>query len=339
MRRAAASQVSSSRARSAPARAARARRRRRELPDGSASASTSSGGNDAARAERAHRSRRARRRRRRPPARRRRAPAAARRSGRARRGTGRPRRSSRRAPGRAPPPRVAEPQLRAVERRQPADGVAGDEQSRAGARGLPRRVLDLLVRADHAQREHGPAVVARARGRSARPGAGSRGASRRDAEARRACRGRARSGRRSRSKRPNSRRQRRVLCAVRRGSRSCAVSTSGARVTEQPARRAPARRATARGRRRPGCGEPREPERVLERLQRQPQPRASEKARGERVEELAPPVAGRLGRVAEAEAGGDELDLGSGAGERRGELVVVRRRERGWVGDDDAHRS
>ena len=78
---------------------------------------------------------------------------------------------------------------------------------------------------------------------------------------------------------------------------------------------------------------------MLERLQRQPQARAPEQARRERIEELAPPVAVGRGRVAEAEARGDELDLGAGAGERGRELVVVRRRERGRVGEDDAHRS
>ena len=56
----------------------------------------------------------------------------------------------------------------------------------------------------------------------------------------------------------------------------------------------------------------REPERVLERLQRQPQPRAAEQARGERIEELASRVAVGRGRVAEAEARRDELDVGAG---------------------------
>ncbi len=45
-----------------------------------------------------------------------------------------------------------------------------------------------------------------------------------------------------------------------------------------------------------------------------------------------------VARVAEAEAGGDELDLGAGARERGGELVVVLRRERGRIGEGDAHR-
>ena len=42
-------------------------------------------------------------------------------------------------------------------------------------------------------------------------------------------------------------------------------------------------------------GQPREPERVLERLHRQPQARALEDPGRERVEELAPPVPGGLG--------------------------------------------
>ena len=86
-------------------------------------------------------------------------------------------------------------------------------------------------------------------------------------------------------------------------------------------------------------GEPRQAERVLEHLQRQAQPRAAEESRRERIEELAPAVAVRLRDVAEAEARGDELDLGARARERRRERVVVRRREGGWIGDDDAHRS
>ena len=81
----------------------------------------------------------------------------------------------------------------------------------------------------------------------------------------------------------------------------------------------------------------REPERVLGCLQRQPQPRAAEEPRRERVEELAAPVAVRRRHVAEAEARRHELHVGARAGQRRGKLVVVGRRERGWVGDDDAH--
>ena len=85
--------------------------------------------------------------------------------------------------------------------------------------------------------------------------------------------------------------------------------------------------------------QPREAERVLQRLHRQPQARAAEEPRGERVEELAPPVPDGSGRGAEAEPGGDEVDVGARARQGGGQLVVVRRRERRWVGEDDAHGS
>ena len=57
------------------------------------------------------------------------------------------------------------------------------------------------------------------------------------------------------------------------------------------------------------------------------------------IEELAPPVAVRRGRFSEAKARRDEVDLGAGARERRGELVVVRRREGRRVGEQDTHGS
>ena len=127
------------------------------------------------------------------------------------------------------------------------------------------------------------------------------------------------------SKRSKRRRQRPVFEAVRRGSRSCAVKTSGARVPEKSG--------IELGRREPlhvddvgrNAGEPHETERVLERLQRQPQSRALEEPRRQRVEELSAPVPVGLGDGAEAKARGDEVDVGSRAGERRRELVVVRR--------------
>ena len=83
--------------------------------------------------------------------------------------------------------------------------------------------------------------------------------------------------------------------------------------------------------------EPGHPDRVLEPLQGQSQHGASEGARAPRVEELAPNVPVRCGRLPEAEARGDELDVGSRAGERRGEFVVVLRGERRWVAMEDAH--
>ena len=86
-------------------------------------------------------------------------------------------------------------------------------------------------------------------------------------------------------------------------------------------------------------GQPHQPDGVLGDLQRQTQPRAAEEPRGERIEELSPLVAVRLRNVAEAEARGDELDVRARAGERGPKRMVVRRREGGWIGDDDAHRS
>ena len=58
---------------------------------------------------------------------------------------------------------------------------------------------------------------------------------------------------------------------------------------------------------------------------------------GPAVERFVERVAVRRGTSAEAERGGDELDLGPGAGERGRELVVVRRREGGGIGEDDVH--
>ena len=85
--------------------------------------------------------------------------------------------------------------------------------------------------------------------------------------------------------------------------------------------------------------EAREAERVLDRLQRQPQARAPEQPRAERVEEVVAPVAVGLGRLAEAEARRGELDVRARAGERRRQLVVVLGSERGRVGEDDPHRT
>ena len=82
----------------------------------------------------------------------------------------------------------------------------------------------------------------------------------------------------------------------------------------------------------------RQPDRMLRRLQRHAQPRAAaEQPRRQRIEQLDPLVPVRGGRLPEAEPGGDELDLGSGTGERGRELVVVRRREGGRIGEEHAH--
>ncbi len=82
-----------------------------------------------------------------------------------------------------------------------------------------------------------------------------------------------------------------------------------------------------------------EPHRMLGDLDRQAQHRAAEDARGERIEELAAHVS--LGRrcVAEAKSRGHELDLSTRSRERSCELVVVRRGEGRWIGEQDAHGS
>ena len=73
--------------------------------------------------------------------------------------------------------------------------------------------------------------------------------------------------------------------------------------------------------------EPREPDGVLEQLDRDAQPRSPEDLRAHGIEELGAPIAVRRGRLAEAERRRDELDLGAGAGESGSERMVVRRRE------------
>src|SRR3954470_19213308 len=76
---------------------------------------------------------------------------------------------------------------------------------------------------------------------------------------------------------------------------------------------------------------------MLRRLQGQPQARASEEPRRQRVEALAARVAVGRRQLPEAEAGRRELDVDPGACERSGELVVVPRGERRWIGEQDAH--
>jgi len=80
-----------------------------------------------------------------------------------------------------------------------------------------------------------------------------------------------------------------------------------------------------------------EPERVLRDLDRQAQRRPAEDPRREGVEELPAAVSLRLRSDAEAKARGDELDVRPSAREGRGELVVVRRREGRRIGEQDAH--
>jgi len=85
-----------------------------------------------------------------------------------------------------------------------------------------------------------------------------------------------------------------------------------------------------------GGGEPREAERMLEDPERDagklwPDPC------GQRVEAFAEPVAGRVRPGAEAKPRGEELDVRTRSGQGGGKLVVVRRRERGGIGEQDAH--
>src|SRR6266508_3665709 len=88
----------------------------------------------------------------------------------------------------------------------------------------------------------------------------------------------------------------------------------------------------------PPC-EPREADRVLEQLDRDAEPRAAKEARADGIEELAPAVAVRRGRLAETERRGDELDVCARPREGRGQRIVVLRREGWWVGEQDAHRT
>src|SRR5206468_7511431 len=62
---------------------------------------------------------------------------------------------------------------------------------------------------------------------------------------------------------------------------------------------------------------------VLDQLERDACPRAVEEAGGERVVELAPPVARRLRHVPEPEARRHELDVEPVLRERSGKLMVV----------------
>jgi hypothetical protein len=85
------------------------------------------------------------------------------------------------------------------------------------------------------------------------------------------------------------------------------------------------------------CGERSEHVQVLDGLQRKPHPRPPEESGRDRVEPLRATVSSRLRQLSETEARSPELDVGAGACERLGELVVVPRRERRRIGQDDAH--
>ena len=80
-----------------------------------------------------------------------------------------------------------------------------------------------------------------------------------------------------------------------------------------------------------------EPDGMLDELHRDTQPRALEYPRAHGIEELRTPIAVGRRRLSEAKRRRDELDLRPGAGERGCECVVVRRREGGGVGNEDAH--
>lgn len=87
------------------------------------------------------------------------------------------------------------------------------------------------------------------------------------------------------------------------------------------------------------ASESRKPERVLRSFERQAQARAAEEARRERVEQLTAAVSVRLRCLAEAKAGGHELDVRARPCECRRQLVVVRRREGRRIGEQYTHGS
>ena len=79
------------------------------------------------------------------------------------------------------------------------------------------------------------------------------------------------------------------------------------------------------------------PARMLDELDRNAEARAAKESGADWVEEVATPVTVRLRRLAEAKRGGDELHLRARPDERGGKLVVVLRRERRRVGEENAH--
>ena len=87
----------------------------------------------------------------------------------------------------------------------------------------------------------------------------------------------------------------------------------------------------------PAVRKPCHAKRVFEQAKRDPKPGPPEEPRADRVEELAPAISIRSGHFAEAETRRGELDVRAGPCKRRRELVVVLRRERGRVGQEDAH--
>ena len=231
---------------------------------------------------------------------------------------------------------IAEPKLSSVEGGQRPHRVAGDEEA---ASRPPRRlgcVLDLFVGADHPEREHRAAVVAPLR-LAGGDGVGDhaelllRNAEvGEDAAATLAVHddslepGKQPSPESGLRRRPTGEQ-------VVRGEHERRSMAKQAQVDLRQAEPLDVDDVSRHSR------EPREAERVLECLHGHAERRAPEDPRGDRIEDLTSSVPRGRRHRAEAEARGDELDLGSRATERGRQLVVVERRESGRIGKDDAH--
>ncbi len=292
----------------------------------------------------ARRPRRARRRRRRPPGRRLRAPGAAPRTGRAPRGRGRRRRSPPRAPARAPRGRDTRAAIRRARRPVRAAssrGMRGSPATSRRASGRSRTASTASERPLYGRITPSERTVrpSSRRGGSLRKTGCGITASRSGATPNPASVARPRSEcTTTRSNRAKSDLHVRVRRAVRRGSRSCAVKTSGVCVRSSA-------RSTSGAASHWKCStsafvrdESAHPPRMLERAYREAQSTALDAARA-RVEGLLEPVAVGRGTGAESKRRRDEIHGRTGPRERRGELVVVRRSERGWIGEHDVHRA
>ena len=247
-----ASQVSVSRARALPRAPAERGRIAEELARRRGEPVHVAGRHDASGAERQP-ARRGRRRRRRRPARRRRARAGARRSGRAPAGRERARPCLARGAVDLAPRQVAEPPFGAIAAARARPAPPGRRRRAVGRRRPPDDldgVVEPLVRADDAEESSvWPSSVARPAGRPIGCGItrASTPSSATVSRPRRLCTT-------TRSKRASSRSQSSRFARRRRGSRSWAVKTEGAR-SRSRCRRPPGPRATGReptsGRRRP----------------------------------------------------------------------------------------
>ena len=80
------------------------------------------------------------------------------------------------------------------------------------------------------------------------------------------------------------------------------------------------------------------PGHVFDDFQRNAERRPAKDPRRDRIKRFDSSVSQWPRRFSEAEVRRDQVDVRAGAGKRRGELVVVGRCERGWIGEDDAHR-